>query len=314
MRKILCLILALMTAFAVVACGSDGDDTESSVMPESSESVTEISKEESIPMEVTKTITNLNYKNYGRMGDLDGPAFAVYSKQGYTGATVKVDIANSEVNGKMTDGKAVNGYAFLGIDIYGDDGEWDNCIDAGLCWAGADEGWHIFYNMFKPLNPSTQTWYESRVKLPYNDTYVMTFTTIDDNYALLTVRGEKFGASDSVKVEVKGAKKDGSNTAFLFNAAMDFPPDTMVDRNGNYCDDNWVEVVLANTDKNAYLRKLRVFDMKLLQADGKVDWTEDKNDAVSIWPTLSYPGMDYVCTKVDIYDGTEYYIDFDMNR
>ncbi len=314
MRKILCLILALMTALTVVACGSEAEDTESSMMPESSESVTEISKEESIPMEVTKTITNLDYKNYGRMGDLDGPAFAVYSKQGYTGATVQVDIASSEVNGKMTDGKAVNGYAFLGIDIYDNQGEWFNCIDAGLCWAGADEGWHIFYNIFKTLNPSTPSWYESSIKLPYDDIYTMTFTTVEDNYAILTVRGQKHGAVDSVKVEVMGAKEDGSNTAFLFNAAMDFPPNTMVDRNGNYCDNNWVEVVLANTDKNAYLRKLRVFDMKLLQVDGKVEWTDDRNDAVSIWPDKSYGGMDYVCTKVDLYDGTEYYINFDMNR
>ena len=38
------------------------------------------------------TISTLDYKNTGKMGDTDGPAFAVYSKTGYTGASATLDI------------------------------------------------------------------------------------------------------------------------------------------------------------------------------------------------------------------------------
>ena len=307
MKRFFCLMLAVLTAFSVVACNKNQDvESDSSYFKEESEST----------MEKTKTISTLDYANYGRMGDLDGPAFAVYSKQGYTGAVVDIDIESSKINCAMSDGKFVNGYAFLGVDIYGLF-EWENCVDAGLCWAGADEGWHIFYNMFHPLNEETKTWYESRKKLPYNDVYTMSFEIIEDNYALLTVKGQKTGAFDSVRIEVKGAKKDGSNTAFLFNAAMDFPPDTIIDRNGkvyDYGDADWIEVVLANTDKGAYLKDLLVTNMKLLKGDEELKWVDDMNSSVAIWPDKTYQGIDYSPTKVDIYDGSQYYIHFDMNR
>ena len=311
MRKVLCLLLAFMTVFSVVACesGPDGENSDKASATES----TEIKEESESKMEITKTITTLDYKNYGRMGDLDGPAFAVYSKPGYSGVSVEVDIENSEINCAMTDGKFVNGYAFVGVDIYGVKG-WENCVDAGLCWAGADEGWHVFYNIFETLNPNTESWYESRKKLPYNDVYVMTFEIVEDNYALLTVTGKKTGATDSIKVEVKGAKKSGINTAFLFNAAMDFPPDTIIDRKGNYCENDWPEVVLANTDKNAYLKNLLVTDMKLIKGGKALKWENDMNSSVAIWPDMTYKKMDYSPTKVDLYDGSQYYIHFDMNR
>ena len=301
MRKILCLLLAMMTIFSVVACESNPDEESSQI------------KEDLRKMEITKTITTLDYKNYGRMGDLDGPAFAVYSKPGYHGCSVEVDIENSKINCAMTDGKIVNGYAFLGVDIYGVKG-WENCVDAGLCWAGADAGWHIFYNIFETLNPETESWYESKKKLPYDDVYVMTFEIVENNYALLTVTGKKTGATDSVKVEVKGAQKSGINTAFLFNAAMDFPPDTIIDRKGNYCENDWPEVVLANTDKNAYLKDLFVYDMKLFQNGKELKWEDDMNSSVALWPDMTYKKMDYAPTKVDLYDGSQYYIHFDMNR
>ncbi len=306
MKKIICLALAALTSLSVVACGN-ADDVFVSSEPSS------FKEESQGNMEITKTISTLDYANYGRMGDLDGPAFAVYSKQGYTGATVDVDIANSKINCAMTDGKFVNGYAFLGVDIYGET-EWENCVDAGLCWAGADEGWHVFYNIFHTLNPNTNSWYESRIKLPYNDIYTMTFEIVEDNYALLTVTGKNTHASDSVRIEVKGAKKDGSNTAFLFNAALDFPPDTKIDRNGNYCEDDWIEIVLANTGKDAYLKELLVTNMKLLQGENELKWTNDMNESVAIWPDKTYRGIDYSPTKVDLYDGSQYYIHFDMNR
>ena len=65
-----------------------------------------------------KIISTLDYTNTGKMGDTDGPAFAVYSNIGYTGASATLDIANMESNTVLPNGKFVNGYAFFGIDVY----------------------------------------------------------------------------------------------------------------------------------------------------------------------------------------------------
>ncbi len=312
MKRFIALLTMLLLAFSV-SCGT-ADDTSDNVSNTSEVSETEDSKEEITMENARQIIKTLDYENYGRMGDLDGPAFAVYSKVGYSACSVELDIANMEINGAMSDGKFVNGYAFLGIDVYDDTGEWVNCTDVGLCWAGADIGWHLFYNIFDTLNPSTSSWYESPKKLPKNDTYTLKLEIVEDNYALLTVDGEKTNFKDSVKVEIKGAKKDGRNTAMLFNVAMDFPPDTKIDRNGNYCEDDWVEITMANTDKGACLKNLVATELKLYSGEEVFDWTDDRNDAVSIWPDKTYEGMEYSPTEIGLYDGTKYYINLDMNR
>lgn len=313
MRRFLCLVIAslLLTAAACASGGqSSSDIAEESGRSDSSAESADIMKRAS------KVISSLNYTNSGKMGDTDGPAFAVYSKIGYRGAAVKMDIADMEIETLMSDGRFINGYAFLGIDVYGGEAGsewWINCIDAGLCWSGEKGGWHVFYNIYEPLNESTSTWYESSKILPKNDVYAMSLVLTEDNYALLTVKGQRTGAKDTVKIEVKGAKKDGSNTSFLFNTALDYPPDTKVDREGNACED-WTEITLANTDKGLYLRSFHVSELMLFRGEEWDSWTDGKNQAVGIWPDKAVDGFDYSPVEVGIFDGTEYYINLDMNR
>lgn len=265
--------------------------------------------------EAENIISTLDYANTGKMGDVDGPAFAVYSQIGYTGASVVLDVADMEINTVFPNGKFVNGYSFLGIDVYHDsDGNfWNNCIDAGLCWAGKEGGWHVFYNMYEPLNQKTPTWYESSVILPKDDVYTMTLKITEDNYALLTVEGQTNGVKDEVRIEVKGARANGSRTSFLFNTALDYPPNTKIGQNGKFVDD-FVDITLANSDKGIYLRSVHATELTLYQNETAIEWTNDKCTAISIWPDKNIEEFDYSPTVVETFDGTEYIIDLDMNR
>lgn len=318
MKKIFCLLVLL----AVVLSGCSASDGQSDSNIEShshssninSDSQNENTEEKKDFMtDAKKVISTLDYSNYGKMGDVDGPAFVVYSKQGYNAASVKLDVDAMEIKTVLPDDRFINAYAFLGIDVYSSEG-WINCVDAGLCWSGTDGGWHIFYNMFHPLNPDTPTWYESSKKLPKNDKYTLTLEITRDNYATVTVVGEKHGAKDSKEFEVMGAKADGSATGLLFNVALDYPPNTKLDRNGNYCEDDWVEITLANSDKGMGFRSCHAYDLTLFKGGKAYPWTEEKNEAVSIWPDKKVKGFDYAPTRVGLSDGTEYWIDLNMNR
>ena len=288
------LLLLLCMVLLLTACGK-GDEEENT--------------------EKRTFLSTLEYANTGKMGDVDGPAFAVYSQVGYTGASAVLDIEKMEINTVFPNGKFLNGYAFLVIDVYHDTGGsfWDNCVDVGLCWAGKEGGWHIFYNMYEPLNEKTPTWYESSVILPKDDIYTMTLKITEDNYALLTVEGQKTGVKDEVRLEVKGASADGSNTSFLFNAALDYPPNTKIGQDGKFCDD-FVDITLASSDKGIYLRSFHVTDLTLYRNETAIEWTNNKCTAISIWPDKNIKEFDYSPTVVETFDGTEYIIDLDMNR
>lgn len=312
MKKIvsICLLALLILGFS--ACDS-GEAQNNSSADDISGQQSEQSEEVSIDYmeKAEKVISSLDYENTGKMGDVDGPAFAVYSNTGYSGASAVLDLEGMEIKTRMDDGKFLNGYVFLGIDVY-EGSWWQNCVDVGLCWSGTSGGWHIFYNMYEAVGKDTPTWYESSKKLPKNDTYVMTLKLIEDEKALITVEAVNGKFKDSVEVEVKGAKKDGSNTAFLFNVALDYPQNTKVDVNGNPSD-NWKDITYGNTDKGVCLRSFRAYDLTLYQGETALDWTNDKNAAVSIWPDKK-EGFDYAPTQVGLFDGTEYFINLDMNR
>lgn len=312
MKKIvsICLLALLILGFS--ACDS-GEAQNNSSADDISGQQSEQSEEVSIDYmeKAEKVISSLDYENTGKMGDVDGPAFAVYSNTGYSGASATLDLEGMEIKTLMDDGKFLNGYVFLGIDVY-EGSWWQNCVDVGLCWSGTSGGWHIFYNMYEAVGKDTPKWYESSKKLPKNDTYVMTLKLIEDEKALITVEAVNGKFKDSVEVEVKGAKKDGSNTAFLFNVALDYPQNTKVDVNGNPSD-NWKDITYGNTDKGVYLRSFRAYDLTLYQGETALDWTNDKNAAVSIWPDKK-EGFDYAPTQVGLFDGTEYFINLDMNR
>lgn len=321
MRKFLCLCLAALCACLAACGGEEVSSAESS--GESLESAEESSMESSEEVSVDVigalrdsaegVLDSLTYTNDGKMGDLDGPAFAVYSNIGYNGASCTVDLANAQLQRVLPDGRFINAYAFFGIDVYS--GEWwQNCVDVGFCRSGKTGRWHLFYNMFEPLNADTRTWYESSKNLP-DDIYDVTFAMEGDQHVRLTVTGRNKGRTDTVLVEVKGAKADGSNTAFLFNAALDYPPDTLVDREGNYCTD-YAEVTLANTDLGLYFRNLYVSDLKLYSEacpEGQA-WTPEMTQSTGIWPDQTVKAFDYAPTTVYTFDGSAYVIDLEMNR
>lgn len=319
MKKLLFLVCF---ALLLVSCAADLPEESTVPVSSAAESGIESSAAESSaeepsadPMDgASRVISTTDYQNTGKMGDTDGPAFAVYSETGYTGASALLDLQSMEINTVMKDGRFVNGYIFFGIDVYDESGTWwQNCVDVGLCWSGRRGGWHVFYNLYEPLNEGTSTWYESYITLPKDDVYRMSLTITADNYALLTVEGVTGGVKDEVRVEVKGALASGSNTAFLFNTALDYPPDTKVDRNGNACED-FAEITLANTDQGLYLRSFRVAGLTLYEGETAVPWTDDKSAAVSIWPDKAVSGFDYAPTTVGCFDGTAYVIHLDMNR
>ena len=305
MKKLLAVLLAaLLLAFSVSCTDSSDESSQAESVGESSDSLLENAK---------KVLRSLEYKNIGKMGDTDGPAFAVYSNVGFSAAEVTLDIAGMDINTLMPDGRYVNGYSFLGIDVYNSGDYWMNCVDAGLCWSGAKGGWHLFYNLYEPLNESTPTWYESRRILPKDDVYTMKLELIGNDKALLTIKGENSGKTDSIELEVKGALADGSNTAFLFNTALDYPPDTKLDQNGDPTED-WVEITLANSDKGIKLRDFRASGLKLFKGETATDWSDADTAAVSIWPDKTIKGFDYSPTEIGVINSDEFYINLDMNR
>lgn len=298
---VLCCLLLLL-----VSCGNEADTSSQA------ESVSGESSDVDVTEDAKRAINSLNYKNRGKMSDNDGPAFAVYSKKGYNGASVVVDIANSEINTLLPDGRYVNGYCFLGLDVY-DGSYWINCADVGLCWSGENGGWHVFYNIYETLHEDMRSWYESGKLLPKNGRYRLTLTVTRNDYVKLTVESLDGPFTDSVEFAVKGALADGSNTSMLFNVALDYPPNTKLDRNGNECED-WTEITLANSDKGLYFKKLHATEMTLFKKGEPLDWEDDFVSSIGIWPDKSVKEFDYYPTEVFIFDGRQYYVNLDMNR
>ena len=162
MKKILCLCLAALCACLAACGGEEVSQAESSsqTLESAEESSMESSEEISIDAiqslrdSASGVLDNLTYTNEGKMGDLDGPAFAVYSHVGYNGASATIDLKNAKLQRVLPDGRFINAYAFFGIDVYS--GEWwQNCVDVGFCRSGKTGKWHLFYNMYEPLNEST---------------------------------------------------------------------------------------------------------------------------------------------------------------
>lgn len=77
------------------------------------------------------TDTNLSYTNPGKMGDNDGPAVCVYAKPGYFRASLDIAVSDIRMQTLRADGRFVNAYIFLGVDILDAGGSWINCFDAG---------------------------------------------------------------------------------------------------------------------------------------------------------------------------------------
>ncbi|MGM9611587.1 MAG: hypothetical protein ACI3ZE_08165 [Candidatus Woodwardiibium sp.] len=333
MKKCVAVLLAVGMAAALCACGTDAGSP--SAPAESSQTISEevseeVREETSSPAADTNarvpvpadavTDTNLSYTNPGKMGDNDGPAVCVYAKPGYFRASLDIAVSDIRMQTLRADGRFVNAYIFLGVDILDAGGSWLNCFDAGLVRSGRNGAWHLFYNVY--ATPEGESaWYESGVKLSADSDYRLVLdTSKEDEKAILSVY--EIGSErliDSVSFSAADMLCDGSNTAYYQNFALDFPDDLKVGADGkpgvSYDAADWPASVLYSSDEGLYMQNINVTDARLYGPDGETVWNEDVNETLGLWPDKTVSDIDYVCTRV-VHDTpySRFRIDLDMNR
>lgn len=263
----------------------------------------------------SEILDNLTYDNAGRpMGDNDGPAYLVSSKRGYN--VCSIDVILSEVDVQIyrrSDNRYIIAYIFLGLDITDANGYWKNNLDAGLRYDSTGK-WHLFHSIVDVSAPNQSKWYESRVGLDPTHDYRLTLdSSRNDGWATLTAYDLTEGgkAVDSVEFQARYAKKDGSNTAFYQDYALDFPEDTKYTTDGVASKSNWPEITLYNTDEGVYMKNLQIVNATL---NGQ-PWTAAKSDRRVMWPDCNVKKIDYAVVRVSkaAFD-TALRLDLDMNR
>lgn len=317
-RKIFACLLVLLSLFLAAGCEGEGSPTESDPAQSGSEAVSDETAETvSYAYDGEESFSNLTFSNgEGKMGDQDGPAYCVYSTQGVQAASMEIELSQLELQIYREDGRHVNAYIFLGVDVYDPEyGYWKNCADAGLVYSGAD-GWHVFYNLYSSSDPEASTWYESDRSLRSDHDYrLLLDSSQKDGRAVLSVFDLTTGNRvDRVIFELQYAKADGSNTAYLTDFALDYPEDTMQGVDGDPAED-WIDITLGNTDRGIYMRNLRVKNCRVTRDGAEYDWTTEQTANRGIWPDASMDGIDYACTRVrNAKENVSYIIDLDMNR
>ena len=300
--------------------GEASDETPEEESKE--ESKMPVDKLEKAPLPENATlITNLDYANAGKMGDNDGPAVCVYAPEGYNKATLDIRMSDIRINTKRkSDGKHLNGYIFIGIDVLSEaGGYWINCFDAGLCYDGTDGKWRLFHNIYENTDPDEARWYTSQKTLDDTHDYRIELdSSLEDGRCTINIYDLTDGGklSDTRTFTVKGLKCDGSNTAYYQNYALDYPDNVIAEPDGTvgstYGKADWVRTTLYSTDENIFMQNINIDDARLyINGDGK-QWDDG---FISLWPDASVSGVDYACTTVvrdkDFYS---YRIDLDMNR
>lgn len=260
-----------------------------------------------------QSMNNQTYSNAGKfMGDSDGPAYCVYSKKGYHTASIDILLQDVQVQiDRRSDDRILVAYIFLGMDIAGDNGQWKNCLDAGLQYGTAHQ-WHLFYSLFD-ASEGQQKWYESYKMLDSTHDYRLTLDASKNNgWAELTAYDLTEGCvADSVLLQARYAYKDGRNISFYQDYALDFPTNVKYTTAGVPSQSDWEEITLYNTDQGCYLKNLQIVNATL---DGK-PWVAADTDRRVMWPDCSHTKIDYPAVKVSLaaFD-TELKLDLDMNR
>jgi len=267
---------------------------------------------------LAKSKTNLGFTNSGRyQGDNDGPAYVVYSKIGYNKASFEFHMSQIKLNmRRKSDQRWTNSYIFLGVDVYDEKQEFLNCIDAGFCYSGDVQNWHLFYNL---LNTTKEvSWYESPVVLNETHDYKLILDcSYKDDTAKLTMIDITAGnrVVDLAEFEVMYAKKDGSNLSMYQDFAIDFPEDIKKNRDREYSKDDWEEITLYNTDEGIYLNNIVIQDAKLYTPEGEYIWSEGRTNDRFMWPSTKFTNIDYACTRICNHEmNSELILDLDMNR
>lgn len=280
------------------------------------------------PREITKRFvqrmelakTNLGFKNSGKyVGDNDGPAYVVYSKIGYNKATYEFHLSQAKINmRRRSDQKWTNSYIFLGVDVYDADEEFLTCIDAGFCYAGGSQEWHLFYNLLHTSESEEFSWYESSTSLnPEHDYKLELDCSQKDGYATISIYDmcEDGKLVDSAEFELLYAKKDGSNLSLYQDYAIDFPEDIKRDRTGENYSEDWEEVVLYNTDEDIYLNNIVIKNATLYTPEGACEWNAARINDSFMYPSAAQKKIDYACTKIlEQNKYSDITLDLDMNR
>lgn len=330
MRKFLAfLCLLLSTSLVLSSCLTQDNNSEvtSETQSESSFDITSnVESETSREEEIKTMLTNLTFNNKGTrkdgflMGDIDGPAYCVYSKIGYNKASFEVDLSRIKMDlTRKSDGKHINAYMFLGADIYDETASyWKNCIDAGLVKSGSGGGWHIFHSLYSVDSSFTgNKWYESKVSLSDSHKYRIELdASKNDAEATLTVFDLTDGGKvvDSVTFQLQFALKNGKNIRIYQDYALDYPPNTKFDTSGN-ASENWEDITLYNTNQGMYMKGVRIENVRIYDPEGEYIWGEEQTQERGMWPDASNAKLDYELVKIKnpIFD-SYIWLDFDMNR
>lgn len=261
-----------------------------------------------------QSFSNLTHNNAGgKMGDCDGPAFCVYSKKGYNRASMDIVLSDLQMNvSRRSDQLSLTAYIFLGADVYDDDGSFVNCFDAGLGYDIVKRKWVLFYNILH-VEPIQQKWYMSSKTLNEAHDYRLVLdTSQEDGWATMILYDLTTGMEyDRTSFRTLHTRKDGRNTAYYQNYALDFPDNIKYDTNGQPSGSNWPEITLYNTDQNVYMKNLKVLNVTI----NNQPWTADKTSNRAVWPDCTMQWIDYPVVTVShgCFD-TEWFIDIDMNH
>lgn len=248
------------------------------------------------------------------MGDCDGPAFCVYSKKGYNCASMDIVLSDLQMNvSRQSDQRLLTAYIFLGADSYDDNGSFVNCFDAGLGYDIVKQKWVLFYNILY-VQPIQQKWYMSSKPLDEtHDFRLVLDTSQEDGWATmilydLTAGGIEY---DRASFRTFHTCKDGHNTVYYQDYALDFPDNVKYDTSSQPVDSNWPEITLYNTDQSIYMKNLKILNITI----NNQPWTADKTANRALWPDCTMAWMDYPVLTVSHGNfDSEWLIDIDMNR
>ena len=300
-KKALLILLFMMLSLSFLTECSKDSQTKSTNQDKTSEET-----------EDATSLSNLDWINTKMNGDADGPAYVLYSKTGYNQATVNIALKDVKSNlVRKSDGKEVASYLFLGVDVYHNK-EWVNCADAGIGKTGYGE-WHAFVNRY--LSYTDETWWESSINLNSKHDYQILLKTSDqDEETTLNIIDITDGNKvvDSKTFDLMYSMKDGSNTRYYRDLAIDFPEEVCNDEQGEPTSD-WVEVVKYNTNEDLYVKNVHCYDVQLYNSEGSYQWTDLYEDYRFLWPD-STAELSYACTKVSsIKRDYEDVLNLDMN-
>lgn len=294
----LCLVLTLLFS----ACSSNMSTSSAA-----SKSTASKSTSSATASAVSNGNNNLEWTNSGiKDGPADGPGYSVYSNVGYNKASAVVCLSQAKTNlSRKSNKKAINAYAFLGIDVYRNGTQWANCVDAGLLRSGNDGKWHACANRYM-VGPDDNKWWESTVNLDETHDYKLVLDSSKKNEQItLQVIDvtDKNKVVDTKSFEFYYAKADGSTTSYYHCISMAFPPDICYDTKGNADCTEFQEVLKYNTNEGLYFKNIALKEATLYNASGSHSWTQECTKDRFMWPTkantVTYPCVTLQSVKKD---------------